>query len=327
MTYIRPYAAPLVVAVALVFLTILPLSATQADTSLTIGTNALLALSLGLAFGQGGIFSGAQAAFGAVGGYATAIATTTWSLSPFVGLVLAIVLAAAVSWALARLIVRLSPLALALATIVFSQMLTILINQNVGLTGGYIGIAGIPRIPGIGATYRAQILVWAIVLLVSIGYVHLRDSIQGQALRTIRHDATLAQSLGINVTARLSALFALSGGIAGLAGWVYAHSRLFLSPQSLPLGLSIILLMMVVVGGRTTVLGPVVGAVLFTLLQDWLPGQQLQNALFGLIVLIVMLAFPAGIVATDWRAVVRQAARHRRPSATELNTPTAKVTT
>jgi len=288
----------------------------RSSISLTAAITALLALSLGISFGQGGLLSAAQAAFATVGAYATAIMTTRWELSPWLGLLVAIALSSAIAWALARLIVRLSPIALALATVTFSQILAVLLSQGGEFTGGFIGISGIPGVPSINDRRALQLFAWAAVLVVAVIYVHVRSSMQGTALRTIRYDAVLATGVGISVPTRLASVFALSGGIAGFAGWLYALKSTYMSPESLPILLSITVLMMTIIGGVRTVTGPIIGAIILTAFQNYLPGVQLQNFLLGAILLISLFLFPRGLAATNWSAYYKALRAGRVPTVT-----------
>lgn len=272
------------------------------DTSVTMATFAIIAVSLGLCYGLGGMLSFAQATFASLGAYATAIVTTRLELPPFIGLIFAIALPMLLAYAMARLIVRLSPLALALATLAFSQLVQLVLNEGGDLTGGYIGMSGIPDIPFLPNLLSRHLFGWLLVLIVLAIYIRIRSSNQGRALRTISTDATLAASLGIKVTPRLSAAFALAGGIAGLGGWYYAHMRSYLAPSSLSLDLSFMIAIAVIVGGRRTLLGPVFGTVLVVLLRDSVPGSEVHGMFYGAGLIIALLLFPEGVLGENWRA-------------------------
>lgn len=261
------------------------------DTSVIIGTHALIALSVGLCYGQAGILSMAQAAFAAVGAYATGIATVKLGISPAIGLVVAILLPASLGYALARLVARLAPLAVALATLALGSLIEIVLRSWDDLTGGYIGLAGIPGLGPIRTPLHYFILTWAFVCLAVLLCENVARSVHGRALATIRHDRTRAMADGVPVPHLLSAAFALSAAIAGAAGWLYAHYLTYLSPGSLGTHLSISVLLMVVVGGTGQVLGPVVGAVVLSVLTRLLPAAEVQGLFFGgALVLILLLA-------------------------------------
>ncbi|MGO4384734.1 branched-chain amino acid ABC transporter permease [Specibacter sp. RAF43] len=272
------------------------------DTSVTIATFSVIAVSLGLSYGLGGMLSFAQATFASLGAYATAIVTMNMGVSPLIGLIFSIAVPLVLAFCMARLIVRLSPLALGLATLAFSQLIQLLVNEGGDLTGGYVGLSGIPPIPFLPNLFWGHLFGWFLVAVVLVIYVRLRTSNQGRALRTISTDSVLAASLGIPVTARLSAAFALAGGLAGLGGWYYAHMRSYMAPSSLSLDLSFMIAIAVIVGGRRTLLGPIIGVVLVVLLQDSVPGSEVHGMFYGVGLIIALLVFPEGVLGEDWRA-------------------------
>lgn len=310
MTVPQTYRAPLVVAaLALLVTPFIAGSSTHLDTSRIIAMWALIAVSLGICYGQAGILSVGQAAFASLGAYATAIATSNYDLPIVVGLALSLVVPAVIAYPLARVIVRLSPLALALSTLVLSEILHHLLASGGSFTGGFIGISGISR--PVSSPLAVHFLGWGAVLAAVIVAAHLRDSTQGRALRIISKDQVLARSLGVPVEARLSAVFALSSLIAGFAGWLYAHTTTYLAPESLPLGLSITIVIMVIVGGKSTVFGPVLGAIILTFILDYLPREAVQGLFYGGALVLVLLLFPEGILGRDWKSTFR---RRRGPS-------------
>lgn len=273
------------------------------DTGLTIATTALIALSVGLCYGQAGILSVAQAAFAAIGAYSTAVLTTTYELPLVVGLLAAIILPPLVAFPVAYLVIRLSPLALVLATVVFSEIVYEAIILAEPVTGGFLGRAGLPGLP-FDSPVETFLLAWTLVALVVVVIINVQNSAQGRAMRVLRTDPLLAQSLGISVTSRLAAIFALSAGIAGLAGWLYAHTRYFVAPESLPLELSLTAIMMAIVGGKTRALGPVVGTVALVLIFEVIPSDQAQGIFYGALLILALLFFPTGILGADSRSWV-----------------------
>lgn len=315
MSMVQKYRSCLVLAVAVAGVTlVISGDAALLDKSLLVATSALLALSLGFCYGQAGMLSAAQAALAAMGAYTTAILATRYDVPAFLGLAGAIVVPTAVAWALGRLVVRLSPLALVLATMTLSQLLTIVLGRGGDFTGGYIGISGIPAPTYLDTPLKAHLVAWGLVLLVTVLLVRLQRSDEGRALRLVHHDPTLARSLGIPVSRRLTAVFAFSAAVAGVAGWLYAHTRLFLASDSLPLGLSITAFIMLAVGGKTAALGPTVGALTLVVVGELLPSAEVQGMFYGVILAVVVLLFPHGIMGTDWLATGRRLLRGRAPS-------------
>lgn len=284
------------------------------DTSRLMGIYALIALSLGISWGQAGLLSVVQVGFASIGAYATAITTTNFDLPIALGLLLAVVLPGMLAYVTARVVVRLSHLALAIATLVLGIIIEYSIASGREFTGGFIGISGIPSIPFLDSRLPVHVAVWLVVMAVVILYSLLLDSTEGRALRLISKDRELAASLGIPVTSRLSATFGLSGAIAGLAGWFYAHTSSYLAPESLPVLLSLTVVIMVVIGGRHTVLGPVLGAVVVTAALDIVPGAAVEGMFYGAAVILAIIFFPAGLLGSDWGRVFRFGRRRPGPT-------------
>src|SRR5690625_1513573 len=146
------------------------------DTSVVIAIYSLIALSVGVSYGMTGILSMAQAAFAAMGAYATAILTTRYGLHPYWGLLAAIVIPAVFAYPFARLLTRMSPLALALATLVFGHILDHALRDGGNFTGGYIGISGIPSLPFVNSPLQAHGFAWGLVVGVVLLYGSLYRS-------------------------------------------------------------------------------------------------------------------------------------------------------
>lgn len=265
-------------------------------TAIIVGIYVVVALPLGLLFGQAGVLSVAQASFAAVGAYTAAILEMRTEVSPFVSVVAAIAVPMIVAAVMARPILRLPTLALVIATLAFGRIVEGIAATE--FTGGRVGLTGIEPLPGIGFGIGAYVTIWVAAVLLVVGYTNLVTSSRGRSLNSIRHDTTLARSVGVNVAAELSVVFVLAAGIAGAAGWFYVHYVGFLAPESLAFSFSAAVLLMVVVGGRKSVLGPVIGAIFYVLVQDYLPASaEMQNLIFGVLLAIVLIFLPGGIVS------------------------------
>jgi branched-chain amino acid transport system permease protein len=270
------------------------------DTATVIAIYGLLALSVGLSYGQAGILSVAQASFASLGAYATAILSARYGWSPYATLPVSVLLPALVAYPLAVVVTRLQPLALAIATLVFGQALDLGLRQGGELTGGYIGISGIPPVSIAPTPFAYNLMCWGVVLLVVVLYSNLLHSPYGRALRTIRTDALRATADGVNVAHLRSATLALSAGMAGTAGWLYAHQISYVGPDSLTTSLSLSVLLMGVVGGVRTLLGPLLGAAVVTLMFKFLPYQEMQGMFFGAGLIAVLLLAPNGLLGLQW---------------------------
>jgi len=282
------------------------------DTSILIAIFSLMALSVGISFGQAGMMSLGQASFAAIGAYTTSILTTQAGWSPYAGLVAAVLVPPLIAYPLARLLVRLSHLALALATLFLGEIVMIVLNNGGDLTGGYLGIGGIPPISLATTPLAFHFLAWGCVVVTVVLYSNLKSSAAGRALNTLRQDPLRAQADGDDGPHRLSATFAFSAGLCGLAGWLYAHYLTYVAPESLSVSTSISVLLMVIVGGSRYVLGPVVGAALLTVLNDHLPAEVL-GLLYGLALVIVLVVAPRGVMGVAAQLLGRFRPHPRRP--------------
>ncbi|MGE0797895.1 MAG: branched-chain amino acid ABC transporter permease [Lautropia sp.] len=273
-----------------------PLSATWLDLSIVAGVMSLIALSFGFSYGQGGVLTLAQGAFAAIGAYATGFLSTRFGLSPYIGLILALLLPAVLGWGVARMVSRLPPLATALATLAFGTIVSVVVRHWDSVTGGFIGISGVPPVPGFDDPVAFNVLAWSFVCIAVLLCECLVRSAHGRALRVIRHDAARAIADGINVSAILGATLAMSGAIAGAAGWLYVHHISYMSPESLDNSTSISALLMAIVGGAGYIFGPILGTVILTVLGHFLPAQEAQGLFYGGCLVLILLIAREGVL-------------------------------
>jgi branched-chain amino acid transport system permease protein len=286
------------------------------DTWVILGVYTLIALSTGISYGQGGILSLSQGAFAAIGGYVAAVCGLRFSLPPGLDLIPAMLLPAALAYALARPVTRLSPLATALATLALGSIVEIILRNWDAVSGGYIGLAGIPGIGPIDQPILYCALIWAMVCLAVYFYENLVRSPFGRALNVIRNSRMRAEADGVDVPRILSAAFAFAAAMAGAAGWLYAHYISFMSPSSLDTHTSISALLMAVIGGAGYILGPLIGTVLFDILVRLLPAQELQGLFYGGALVLILLLAREGLLGFAARLMRVLAARHAAQKAT-----------
>ncbi|MCW2792584.1 MAG: amino acid/amide transporter rane protein 2, family [Nocardioides sp.] len=288
----------------------------RVDQSISIAVFSLLALSVAMSYGQAGILSVAQAAFAALGAYATAIMTIRYELHPLIGLVGALLVPALVAYPLARIVGRLSHLALAIATLVFGEIVVIVLRDGGEFTGGYVGLSGIPPLPWAVDLRDYAIFAWIVVIVVVALYANLVHSSHGRGLQTIRWDSLRARADGVDVPHRVAGIFSLSAAVAGLAGWLYAHYLAFLAPESLPSAMSITAILMAVVGGTRYVLGPILGTAVLFYINTALPTEEAQGLLYGAALVLALVLAPEGILGLLDRARRLLVKRFRRPGPT-----------
>ena len=167
----------------------------------------------------------------------------------------------------------------------------------------------------LGFTFRSgtelYYLLLACVVLGVLFIARLESSRFGRAFKAIRDGETAAEVCGVDTAAMKVLAFGLSAVFAGVAGGLYAHTMRFISPEFFSLSLTITLLAMVLIGGRGTVLGPVVGAVLLTVLPEWLRFvKDYYLIVFGLAIWACTMFLPQGLMGLAASVV----ARVRRPA-------------
>ena len=271
----------------------------------------LAVIGLCIAFGWAGLIQLGQAAFVGVGAYTSAVLSRNFG-APFV---LAVPLAALLAGVAAVLIgfplLRLRGHYLALATVGLNATAVTLISNAGDWSGGYDGLSGIPAMQfgawELTTDTQSYFLIWVVVALVSLAVLALRASRYGRALVAVRDDEMAAGTSGVPVVTMKALAYGLCGVCAGLSGALYAHYSHYISPGDFDLVHSIILLVMLIVGGETSVLGAILGSVLLGFLPEWLRfvGDG-YLAVFGVGVLLVLVLMPQGIVG-----MVRRLARQR----------------
>lgn len=296
-----------------------------------IGLYALVAVGLVMLTGVGGMTSFGQAAFVGLGAYASAWLCTSPlaaqalgglppALLPWLGLAAGLVVTLLVAWLLGAVTLPLSGHFLALATLAWGISLYFIFGNAPGL-GGFTGISNIPALSLGGWQLRSSrlygILIWALLLLAIWALHNLLDSNQGRALRALRSNRIMAESVGVDTGRARMRLFLIAALLAALSGWLYVHFQRFVNPTPFNLDISIEYLFMAVVGGSGHLWGGVLGAALITLLK-----QQLQDVLphllgnsgnfelvaFGLLMLLVMQRAPSGL----WPLLTRACGRFLR---------------
>lgn len=298
--------------VAIVLLVLAPL-VISANTLTILLIYAMVALSLGLVWGFGGILCFGQAAFYGLGAYAYAIAAINIGEST-VPMLLAMLLPALLAAVLGALMFygRISDVYLGVITLVVTLIFFKFLNGAAGEAyrigdarlGGYNGIPGfqtlnVPGMPDQYITGEALYAVVAVCLVLAWGLCRwLLASRFGRVCVAIRENELRAQLLGYDVRLIKTVLFTIGGAIAGLAGAFYASWAEIITPSLFSLAQSAEIIIWVIVGGVGTLLGPILGAVLLAWLKIALGSQQLLNNLVvsGAILVLVVLLLPGGVL-------------------------------
>lgn len=272
---------------------------------------ALLAVGWNLLAGYTGQFSLAPATFGMIGAYATGLLAYHFGGTALIGIPAAIIIAGAVGFVLARIVMRLRGPYLALTTLSFAEILRLVVSNSIEITRGDLGL----NVPALFANRLAYYyVVLALLVAIQLGLYFLLRSPAGLYLRAIRDDEVAAAGRGVKIVRWKIYAFALSAAISGLAGALYGHFAQLVSPELGLISQTGIIISMVVIGGLGTLVGPIGGAFLIYVASEFLRdfgGYQL--VVFALLVILVARFFRAGLWGLLRTGYRRFAAR---PSAT-----------
>jgi branched-chain amino acid transport system permease protein len=273
-----------------------------------IGIGALVALGLVMLTGVGGATSFGQAAFVGVGAYATAWLCTTQHVSPWLGLLFALLLTGIAALAIGGLTLRLGGHFLPLSTIAWGLSIALLFG-NVEALGSHTGISNIPPIRignwSLVDPRAAYYLIWAFVGLACLFCRNVLRSRAGRAILALRGGGILLASVGADAFRVRLTLFVLAALLAGVAGWLYAHANRFVSPSPFDVQASIEYLLMAVAGGLGHLSGALVGAavvlVMKNVVQDTLPlitarGGQFEAVVFAVLFILLLQYARGGVM-------------------------------
>jgi branched-chain amino acid transport system permease protein len=290
------YGAIGVVALLVVF----PMFASEYMQLLVIETLilALFAASLHFIMGIGGLVSFGHAAWFGVGAYAAALLYSKTGISMLGGFTAAPILAGALALAFGWFCIRLTGVYLAMLTLAFAQILWSIAFQS-GWTGGDNGILGLWPPVWLDGKDGYYYLVLALCLISFSALYRAVFAPFGYVLRAARDSALRAEAIGINVRRQQWFAFAIAGGFAGLAGALHVFHQGSVFPTVLSIPQSLDALVMVLLGGVQTLIGPLVGAATYHLLQtEIMRATQYWRAILGAVILLLVVAFPQGIVGS-----------------------------
>lgn len=254
---------------------------------------ALFAIGFDLVFGVTGMLSFGHAALLGTGGYALTVLTLSYGVGFLPGLVAAALAGALLAFCMGLFALRVSGLFFALLTLALAQMMYILASNKLrALTGGVDGLPGVPRPDLFGVNFydnRNYYVFVVVVFLIGLAVMALlRASPFGRALRAVQANDLRAAQLGHNVHALRQSAFVVSGAYAGVAGALLASLMFYISPQMLHWSTSGDVLIMTVLGGKGTLLGPILGVAVFELLKEEL--SQVTQYWYGILGLIFIFA-------------------------------------
>jgi branched-chain amino acid transport system permease protein len=295
----RMLAHPAVIVVLLAVLVALPLFGLDKfvlSVAVTTFITAIAAASLHLIVRTGHVSLG-HAAFMGIGAYVSAIATTNYAVPFPLAMCLAFLAPAVLAMIVGPILLRLTGKYFVLVTLLFGEIVrTVFVNWT-SMTGGSNGISGVPAPSEFfagPAPFYYLALGFAVVIIGIVG--RLLASEIGRTIDSIREGESLARCSGVPVLATKVAVFVLACGIVGIAGALQAHFVRYIDPTSFAVVQSLNLVVINVIGGMYTLIGPIVGTVFVVLLPEFLRGYvELQHVVFGIVLILVMAFFSGGI--------------------------------
>jgi branched-chain amino acid transport system permease protein len=329
---VRAYA-PVVLAGALVALLPLRYGDSRAMMGVVIGgvLFACYAVGFNIIFGSTGQLFLCTGALAGLGGYASAILSDRHDLPMVLAMLLASLMAAAAGGLLSWIAVSrsLGVIFTGIVTLTFALAFQNLLLGQRDLTGGETGLvveAGSDTLLGelVAPFYVFVALLTAYLAL----YRALQRSHVGWAFRALRDDEIAAELAGVDVKRYRVLAGTLGSGMIGLAGALYAHSEGFISPSTFSFGeVDVLVIVMLAFGGIGSLLGPVVGAAAFTVLEEWMDSfNEYRLIIYGSVILVLFLVLPRGVVPTVQGLVERLRRRAGRPPAPAAPSPVDTLT-
>jgi len=282
---------------------------------------AIAGLSLDYIMGEMGQFSFGHAAFWGFGAYVSAKLALDLGISPWIGFLAAPTAAGLVGLLIGYIALRRTRgLELAIVTLGFGVLAWTVALRWRPVTGGPSGLRQVPPPSLFGWEIRSELAYFYFALLLLLGIVfllsRLRTSRFGRGVRSIHENEDLAKSVGVAATKYYVMAFSFACALVGFSGALYAHHFRFVNPNLLGLDYMFIFLIVVLVGGRGTLWGPVLGSAIFVLVSEWLRAlQEYRFVIFGVVLLLVVLFMPIGVFPALQRAV--RSSRERRKSGDE----------
>lgn len=266
-----------------------------------VGIHTMLAVALNLLLGYAGQISLGHAAFFGLGAYLSGVLTTTYGWNPWLTMLVAAIVVGGLAFMIGFPILKLKGHYLAMATLGLGIIIFIVFNEWVEVTSGPSGFSGIPNLQLGQLVFDSDLknyyLVWCFVLGCVLLSVNLANSRIGRALRAIHDAEVAARVVGVNARLLKVQIFALSAMISAIAGSLYAHVMTFIAPPSFGFNISVELLTMVVIGGLGSIYGSFLGALLLTLLPEFLRFMHDYDIVFyGGLLMVMTIFMPGGLV-------------------------------
>jgi branched-chain amino acid transport system permease protein len=274
---------------------------------ITVATLAMIWITLNqswnLVLGFSGVWNFGQLAFYAIGAYTAALLSLHSSLPPFANLLLGGLAASVIAIILSIPVLRLRGIYVSLLTFGFAEVIRLLIiADKSGATGGTYGLSGFAgfEFTDLDLASIANVNYWialGFAVLATVVVLLIMRTPLGNGFIALRDNPSLAAARGLSPRTYQMLVFAVSGFIAGIAGGLYAFVFGVVAPTLMGLGPMTLLVTMLVVGGLGTVMGPVVGTLIISLVQAQLEQwPEVRLMLLGTVLLVMILAWPRGLV-------------------------------
>ena len=256
-------------------------------------------ISLNVLLGFAGQASFAQTTFMAIGGYGVAILTTRYGFNPWLAIGAALIVSLLLALAIGRPLLRLRGHYLSMGTVALALGTASFANASSFTNGGW-GITGIPALTIGGFSFRNPtafyVLAWSVCGLCLLAYRLLGNSHIGRAWRALSTRQDISATLGIEVNHYKMVALLIAAAMASVAGSLYACFARFVGPDLYDISVVINLMFMLFVGGLRSTVGPIVGAAFVVLVPQAVAGsERYQNIVFFVLLLLVILIWPAGL--------------------------------
>lgn len=261
---------------------------------IVVGLNFITGLTGQMNLGTAGIFS--------MGAYTSSLLATKLGINPWICLIAAIFMGVLIGFGLGYPSLRVSGVYLALTTIGFSEIVRILMTNLTDLTGGALGVTGIPAFSIFGHAFQNNKEVYYLYLVIAIFLIYnayrIVNSKWGRSFLAVKDNPDAVEAGGVNIATIKIMAFTLASIYTTIAGSMYSHYIGFINPSAYNLEYSINYVVMLVIGGIGSVPGNIIGAILVTLVPEFL--RFMENyywLVFSIITLLFVIFLPNGMIS------------------------------
>lgn len=261
----------------------------------------MLTQGLNLLSGYVGQLSLGHQTFLGIGGYTSALLAIYSGMPVLLAILVAGLFSAVCSYFIGLITFRTRGSYFVIMTTAFAEIVRLVINNSEGITNGPMGLRGIPSPVIFGYLIKTKAAYYYLGLFLAVVTVYvcyrIVDSRTGRAFVALREQEALAKSVGISFTKYALIAAVIGGFFAGIAGGYYAHYAHFISTDVLTFNYTVTMLLMMVIGGKGTIMGPVIGSVLFSFIPEFLRAyDDFRLPIYGVILIVSVLFMPQGLM-------------------------------